>query len=102
MINDKDGMFPCKQSFLRDGCSSWYKSPQCRGYVINAAIGHGNSVNPYSLGLMVSLAGGTGLSTFNGDAKIDAVAVPEPASAVLLIGVLLFAASGLRRRMRKA
>jgi hypothetical protein len=65
-----------------------------------SAIGPGNSVNPYSLGLMVSLAGGTGLSTFSGDAKIDAV--PEPASAVLLGGVLLFAASGLRRRMHKA
>jgi hypothetical protein len=62
--------------------------------------GPGNSVNPYSLGLVVSLANATGLSTFSGDAKIDAV--PEPTSVLLLGGVLLFAASGLRRRMRKA
>ena len=39
--------------------------------------------------------------TSKGDAKIDA-AVPEPASVMLLGGVLLFAAVGLRRRTHKA
>ena len=63
-------------------------------------IGPGNSVNPYSLGLVVTLANVGGLSTVSGDAKIDAV--PEPASVVLLGGVLLLAASGLRRKSRKA
>ena len=71
-------------------------------------FGPGNSVNPYSLGLIVSLGDVecTPLTvcvtgTFSGDAKIDA-AVPEPASVMLLGGVLLFAAAGLRRRTRTA
>ena len=71
-------------------------------------FGPGNSVNPYSLGLVVSFSDvGCGIpiqfcvtGTFSGDAKIDAV--PEPASVMLLGGVLLFAAVGLRRRARKA
>ena len=71
-------------------------------------FGPGNSVNPYSLGLVVSFSDvGCGIpiqfcvtGTFSGDAKIDAV--PEPASVMLLGGVLLFAAAGLRRRTRKA
>ena len=72
-------------------------------------LGPGNSVDPYSLGLIVSLDNvGCGIpiqfcvtGTFSGDAKLDAV-VPEPASVMLLGGVLLFAAAGLRRRTRKA
>ena len=72
-------------------------------------FGPGNSVNPYSLGLIVSLDNvGCGIpiqfcvtGTLSGDAKLDAV-VPEPASVMLLGGVLLFAAAGLRRRTRKA
>ena len=72
-------------------------------------FGPGSSVNPYSLGLIVSLDNvGCGIpiqfcvtGTLSGDAKLDAV-VPEPASVMLLGGVLLFAAAGLRRRTRKA
>src|SRR5215475_10071700 len=71
-------------------------------------FGPGNSVNPYSLGLVVTFANvGCGIpiefcltGTFNGDTKIDAP-VPEPASVMLLGGVLLFAAAGLRRRTRR-
>ena len=71
-------------------------------------FGPGSSVNPYSLGLVVSFSDvGCGIpiqfcvtGTFSGDAKLDAV--PEPASVMLLGGVLLFAAVGLRRRTHKA
>ena len=61
-------------------------------------IGPGSTTTPYSLGLVVTLANPSGLSTFSGDAAIDAV--PEPASVVLLGGVMLLTMGALRRKLR--
>jgi hypothetical protein len=60
----------------------------------------GNTANPYSLGLTAILSNPTGLSSMSGDAKIDAV--PEPASVMLLGGVLLLTVSSIRRRTRRS
>lgn len=64
-------------------------------------FGGGNTVNPYALALQVALTSATSAGGASGDIKISST-VPEPASVVLLGGVLLFAASGLRRRRRQA
>ena len=62
------------------------------------AYGPGNTTTPYSVGLIVTLANPTGMSTMSGDIKLDAV--PEPASIMLLGGILLFTGSRLRRRVK--
>jgi len=59
----------------------------------------GPTANPYSLTIVAQLNGITpGSASFN--AAIDAV--PEPATMALLGASLLLAASGLRRKLRKA
>jgi hypothetical protein len=65
----------------------------------NESLSGGNTVNPYQLGLNISLANATNAGGASSDVKISAV--PEPASMLLLGSVLLFAASGLRRRFRR-
>lgn len=60
--------------------------------------GGGTSANPYSLGIILTLASPTSLGTASGDIMINAV--PEPASVMLLGGVLLFTVGAVRRKMR--
>ena len=55
---------------------------------------------PYSLGLVLTLTNPTGLSTLSGDMKLDTV--PEPASVMLLGGVLLLTVGGLRRKLGRS
>ena len=62
------------------------------------APGGGNTVNPYSLGITVTLANPTSVGTASGDIALNAV--PEPASVMLLGGALLFTVSTLRRKVR--
>jgi hypothetical protein len=64
------------------------------------AAGGGNTVNPYELGLSVTLANPTNAGAGSGDIQLNAV--PEPASVVLLGGVLLLVGTRLRRKMRRA
>jgi hypothetical protein len=63
-------------------------------------VGGSATTSPYALGIAVMLTNPTGLSTISGDAKIDAV--PETASGALLGSILLFVATTLRRRARRA
>jgi hypothetical protein len=67
---------------------------------VNKTSSVGNTANPYSLGIVISLANPTGLSTMTGDANINFV--PEPASVMLLGGVLLFVAGAVRRKVSRA
>jgi hypothetical protein len=64
------------------------------------AVGGGNTVNPYSLGIVLALNNPVNAGGASGDIALDGV--PEPTSVVLLGGVLLFTASGLRRKMRRS
>ena len=59
----------------------------------------GNTANPYSLGLVVSLTPSK-KGTSSGDIMLNAV--PEPASVTLLGGVLLFGMTMLRRKVRRS
>src|SRR5260370_8591992 len=74
--------------------NSLVNQPENLGVV---ATGAGNTVNPYSLGIVLSLinphAGGA-----SGDIQMNAV--PEPASVMLLGGILLFTVSTVRRKAR--
>jgi hypothetical protein len=70
------------------------------GSWVVAATGAGNTVTPYSLGLVFTLSNPTGISTVSGDMKLNAV--PEPASIMLLGGVLLFTVGGLRRKLGRS
>jgi hypothetical protein len=65
----------------------------------SSANGGGTSVNPYELGIYATFASPTNGGTLSGDLKINAV--PEPASVALLGGVMLFAVSTIRRKMRR-
>ena len=61
--------------------------------------GIGASTNPYSLTIVAAVTGvNPGVISF--DAALDAV--PEPATMALLGAVLLFTASGLRRKFHRA
>jgi len=64
------------------------------------ASGGGATVNPYSLGLVLSLVNPVRGGTASGDIALNAV--PEPASVTLLGGVMLVAVSAIRRKMRRA
>jgi hypothetical protein len=75
-----------------------FTSPTAWG--VNKSSSVGNTANPYSLGIVVSLANPTGLSTMSGDANINFV--PEPASVMLLGGVLLVVAGAVRRKVSRA
>jgi hypothetical protein len=66
----------------------------------SSTTGAGNTVNPYEVGVLITLNSPTNAGGASGDIQLNAV--PEPASVMLLGGVLLFAAAGLRRRTRKA
>jgi hypothetical protein len=63
-----------------------------------ATTSPGNSANPYSLGLSFTSLNPTTAGTASGDLMINAV--PEPASVMLLGGLLLFTVSTLRRKVR--
>jgi hypothetical protein len=63
------------------------------------AAGAGNTVNPYSLGIQVTLNGPTSAGAASGDI---ALSTPEPGSLTLLGGGLLALVGGLRRKMHKA
>jgi hypothetical protein len=67
-------------------------------FVATVGGGAGNTVNPYSLGLVLTLNSPTSHGGASGDIQLDGV--PEPASIMLLGGVLLFTGSRLRRRSK--
>jgi hypothetical protein len=67
------------------------------------AFGGGNTVTRYELGVTVTLVNPTSQGGASGDIQVNAFnVVPEPASVSLLGGVMLFAVSTIRRKMRRA
>lgn len=70
------------------------------GYDVHLTSLIGNTANPYSLGVSITLADPVTAGTASGDLALDAV--PEPASIALLGGALLFGMSALRKKMRRS
>jgi hypothetical protein len=63
------------------------------------ATGPGNSVNPYSLGIVFTFKNISGPGSVSGDVQLNAV--PEPTAVLLLGGILLLTASALRRKVQR-